>query len=88
VFIEAMYYGKLVIAGNKDGSVDALDHGRLGILVNPDDTVEITDAIVNVIRNGNDFVPDPEEVRKKFSYPVYKENLRRALTPGQSPLSP
>ena len=36
VFIEAMYYGLPVIAGNMDGSVDALLNGELGQLVNPD----------------------------------------------------
>ena len=35
IFIEAMFYGKPVIAGNKDGSADALQNGTLGILVNP-----------------------------------------------------
>jgi glycosyltransferase involved in cell wall biosynthesis len=35
VFIEAMYYNKPVIAGNKDGSADALLNGKLGLLVNP-----------------------------------------------------
>jgi glycosyltransferase involved in cell wall biosynthesis len=86
VFIEAMYYGKPVIAGNTDGSVDALDHGNFGILVNPDDISEITNAIVKVIRNPGEFVPDISTVLAKFSYPVYKENLRRPLK--KSPLSP
>ena len=37
VFIEAMHYGLPVIAGNKDGSVDALCNGRLGIFfLNPE----------------------------------------------------
>ena len=35
VFIEAMCIGLPVIAGNKDGSVDALCNGKLGILVDP-----------------------------------------------------
>jgi len=34
VFIEAMFYGLPVIAGNLDGSVDALANGRLGLLIN------------------------------------------------------
>jgi glycosyltransferase involved in cell wall biosynthesis len=38
VFIEAMYYGLPVIAGNKDGSPEALLNGRLGTLIDPDKT--------------------------------------------------
>src|SRR6185437_1267256 len=41
VFIEAMYYGLPVIAGNKDGSTDALLNGELGQLVNPGNAQEI-----------------------------------------------
>jgi glycosyltransferase involved in cell wall biosynthesis len=88
VFIEAMYYGKPVIGGNKDGSMDALDNGKLGIPVNPDSIQEIAAAIVKVMGNTAAYIPDRQLVMAKFSYPVYKENLRRALTPSQSPLSP
>lgn len=79
VFIEAMYYGKPVIAGNKDGSADALDNGNFGLLVNPDDQQEISDAIVKVMSNKAAFVPNLQEVMDKFSYPVYKNKLRIIL---------
>jgi len=89
VFIEAMYYGKPVIAGNKDGSVDALDNGKFGLLINPDDKQEITNAIIKVISNKTAFIPNLQEVMAKFSYPVYKEKLRgileEHLTPNPSP---
>ncbi|MBC7873226.1 MAG: glycosyltransferase family 4 protein, partial [Ferruginibacter sp.] len=77
VFIEAMYYGKPVIAGNKDGSADALANGQFGLLVNPDNRQEIIDAIVKVLSNITCYKPKLEEVLDKFSYPVYKENLRK-----------
>ncbi|MEO5892878.1 MAG: glycosyltransferase family 4 protein [Ferruginibacter sp.] len=79
VFIEAMYYGKPVIAGNKDGSVDALDNGRLGLLINPDDQQEIAAAIVKVFNDKNAYLPKRREVLAKFGYPVYKEHLREIL---------
>jgi phosphatidyl-myo-inositol dimannoside synthase len=82
VFIEAMYYGKPVIAGNKDGSMDALCNGKFGLLINPDDEEEITNAIIKVINDKTGFVPNIQEVMDKFSYPVYKENLRRVLGRG------
>ena len=82
VFIEALYYGKPVIAGNLDGSVDALDNGSLGLLVNPDDLDEITGAIEKVLNNAQSHLPNHEVVLIKFSYEVYKENWRKLLEEG------
>jgi glycosyltransferase involved in cell wall biosynthesis len=45
VFLEAMGCGTPVVAGNRDGSVDALDQGRLGCLVDPNDVGAISDGI-------------------------------------------
>jgi len=83
VFIEALYYGKPVIAGNVDGSVDALNNGSLGLLVNPDDQEQITTAIEKVLDNVQAHLPNHELVLKKFSYEVYKENWRRLLEEGR-----
>ena len=49
VFLEAMASGKPVVAGKLDGSVDALDKGRLGKLVDPADTKEIADVLCEVL---------------------------------------
>ncbi len=49
VFLEAMASGKPAVAGNLDGSVDALDHGRLGLLVDPQDVVEIAEKICQAL---------------------------------------
>lgn len=78
-FIEALYYSKPVIAGNRDGTVDALLDGRLGVLVDPRSQEEITDAIEKVIRNVAAFAPDRELLKKHFSYEVYKEKWREVL---------
>ncbi|MGG9972089.1 glycosyltransferase family 4 protein [Ferruginibacter sp. SUN002] len=80
VFIEAMYYGKPVIAGNKDGSVDALAGGDFGLLVDPDDEVEIMNAIKKVVANTQAYIPDHQEFMNKFSFPVYKEKLVHLLS--------
>jgi glycosyltransferase involved in cell wall biosynthesis len=79
VFIEAMYYGLPVIAGNLDGSVDALCNGALGILVDPNNQEEITNAIEKVIENRNAFIPNRDLLMKKFSYDTYKNNLTTLL---------
>ena len=79
VFIEAMYNNVPVIAGNKDGSVDALLNGKLGILVNPYEQEEITSAIKKVINNKSSFKPDQKVLMQNFSYEVYKEKIKAAL---------
>ena len=86
VFIEAMFYGKPVIAGNKDGSADALDNGRFGVLINPDDKEAITRAIKAVLSNKAAYLPDTNEVKKQFGYDGYREKLRALL--GSSRLAP
>jgi len=78
-FIEALYYGKPVIAGNKDGSVDALLNGELGLLVNPDDNKEIATAINKMIKNHHQFLPDHDLLMKHFGYEVHKNNLGHIL---------
>ncbi len=79
VFIEAMYYGLPVIAGNKDGSVDALCNGELGILVDPLDTVAIENAIEKILVNRNAYIPDRELLMAHFSYEQYKRKLEAIL---------
>lgn len=74
VFLEAMASGKPVVAGNLDGSVDALDQGRLGLLVDPHDTADIAHKISQAL----DRTPPealwnhPEELRsaviRQFGY--------------------
>ncbi|MEJ7820838.1 MAG: glycosyltransferase family 4 protein [Chitinophagaceae bacterium] len=79
VFIEAMFYGLPVIAGNTDGSVDPLCNGKLGQLINPDDAIELTAAIKRVIKNSVAFKPDVNLLMQNFSYPIYKKNLKEAV---------
>jgi len=79
VFIEAMFYGLPVIAGNRDGSVDALSNGQLGLLVDPLDKRSITTAIEKIIRNKDAYIPDRNVLLEKFSYQTYKNNLDKLL---------
>ena len=50
VFLEAMACGTPVLAGNRDGSVDALDSGRLGLLVDPLDSEAIGIGILQLLQ--------------------------------------
>lgn len=75
VFIEAMYYGLPVIAGNRDGSADALLQGELGQLVDPADTVAITQAIASVLQDRARFLPDKKKLLAHFGYDRYKQSF-------------
>ena len=85
VFIEAMICGLPVIAGNQDGSVDALQGGETGTLVNPDDTGEIEHAIrqalLNDIRRDERKLEQiKEKTLEKFSFQQYKQRLRAIIS--------
>jgi glycosyltransferase involved in cell wall biosynthesis len=48
-YLEALSCGKPVLAGNVDGASDPLQNGQLGVLVNPDSTAEIAEALVAIL---------------------------------------
>lgn len=79
VFIEAMYYGIPVIAGNKDGSTDALLNGRLGLLIEPNNSIEIEVAITKIMNNKITYKPDHSLLMENFGYEVYKKNIENFL---------
>lgn len=80
VFIEALACGKIVIAGSKDGSVDALLNGELGVLVDPDSLNEIEAAILAALQN-NTHVPFSlqKKVNEVFGFRQYKKRLASIL---------
>jgi asparagine synthase (glutamine-hydrolysing) len=81
VFIEAMACGLPVIAGNLDGSVDALANGDLGILINPNDEDALINAILNYKKHPLSQKPQLliEKVHQNFGYDQYKKNLKTLL---------
>ena len=52
VFLEAAACGLPVIAGNRDGSIDALADGATGTLIDPGDKNQIVDAVCKAIEGG------------------------------------
>ena len=49
VYLEAMGCGKKCLGGNKDAAVDALRHGELGILVDPDNLPELEEGLFRLM---------------------------------------
>lgn len=79
VFIEAMYYSLPVIAGNKDGSTDALLDGKLGLLIEPNSSLEIEKAVNKIIENKKAYEPNRQLLMENFGYDVYKKKLQQIL---------
>ncbi len=51
-FLEASACGLPVVAGNSGGISDAVQHGRTGLLVNPDNPEDIASAIKHLLTDG------------------------------------
>jgi glycosyltransferase involved in cell wall biosynthesis len=84
VYLEALACGKPVIAGNKNGSRDALLDGELGILIDPDDPKQLLRAMVKIIsRDINHRFLDPsylrETVLSNFGYERFSERVVQML---------
>ena len=79
VFTEALFYGLPVIAGNADGSVDALLNGELGLLVDPTDTSAIQQSIQQVLVNPKKDTPNQQKLVRHFGYEGYKENWKTIM---------
>ncbi|MCW3111587.1 MAG: hypothetical protein JWQ09_6093, partial [Segetibacter sp.] len=85
VFIEAMACGLSVIAGNKDGSVDALQQGALGQLIDPDNETEILKALQHALSKTDRLMNKKEKkelqqkVKQIFGFETYKQNLEKLL---------
>lgn len=81
VFTEALWYGLPVIAGNCDGSVDALAKGALGTLVDPGSTEELTTALSNCFHRGKTRATGTRDVQNRFGFPAYKKALWASIQP-------
>ena len=84
VFLEALACGTPVIAGNRDGSVDAVLDGRLGRTVDPYDPVALEHAIETELDALVASRPDDARRRREamldcYGYDRFRANLRRVL---------
>lgn len=82
VFIEAIAKGCDVLAGNADGSVDALLNGKIGTLVDPEDSGTIYSSLLKMIETpaGNELIAERQElVKANFGFERYKANVAEVL---------
>jgi glycosyltransferase involved in cell wall biosynthesis len=76
VFLEAIACGIPVVASSQDGSQEALRGGQLGIIVDPDNSKNIADAIRKTLKISQRDIPDGLSY---FSFSNFKSRLLRIL---------
>jgi phosphatidylinositol alpha-1,6-mannosyltransferase len=82
VFLEALACGRQVIAGNKDGSLDALRNGELGTLIDPASKKEISEALLAGLQKPRNHAA--KELQQKtvmhFNFDRYKSRVNALLS--------
>lgn len=87
VYLEALACGKPVLAGNKDGSRDAVANGELGILIDPDDDAEIAREITSLLLHQHQHpnIYQSELLRRRaielFGFDAFSQTLSQRLKP-------
>jgi len=80
VFLEAMGCGIRCLGGNKDAAVDALRHGELGILVDPDNGQELEAGLSRLLSESK---PDPQKIHDQanhyFGRSAFRAKVRALL---------
>ncbi len=83
VFLEAMAFSKPVIGAAAGGTIDVIEDGVNGLLVPPNDSERLAEAIDRLLRD-DDFCAElgrggAEIVRQKFQFSIFKAELERIL---------
>ncbi|WP_316797823.1 glycosyltransferase family 4 protein [Pedobacter frigidisoli] len=78
-FIEASACGCKVIAGNLDGSTDALMNGELGTLIDPNSLSQLQASIIEALRSP--FRPSEQQSKtlEGFAFSKYTQKLQQLL---------
>ncbi len=86
VYLEALACGKPTLGGDRDGAIDALCHGELGILVNPDDIAAIAQNLIQILQgtHSHPLIYQPEVLREKvintFGFAQFQNTLAQLLS--------
>jgi glycosyltransferase involved in cell wall biosynthesis len=81
VYLEALACGKPTLGGNQDGAIDALCHGKLGALVDPDSPDEIAQTLIQILQGTypNQLMYEPEALRQNvietFGFNKFQQTL-------------
>lgn len=86
VYLEALSCGKPALGGSRDGAVDALQGGKLGALVNPDDSEAIAQTLVKILKREYPLplMYQPQALRQAvidaYGFEAFKQTLSVLLT--------
>ena len=87
VYLEALACGKPTLGGNQDGAIDALCHGELGVLVDPDNLQELADSLIQMLQRTypHPILYQPEMLRQKvidtYGFDRFRQTLVELLSP-------
>lgn len=85
VYLEALACGKPTLGGNQDGAIDALCHGELGALVDPDNIGAIAQTLIQILQGTypHPIMYQPEILRQKvidtFGFERFKQTLANLI---------
>lgn len=83
VFLEAMAFSKPVIGSAAGGTIDVVEQGVNGLLVPPNDSGRLAEAIDRLLRDDNLCAElgrgGAEIVRQKFQFSIFQAELERIL---------
>jgi glycosyltransferase involved in cell wall biosynthesis len=85
VYLEALACGKPTLGGDRDGAIDALCRGELGVLVNPDDIGAIAQTSIQILQGNysHPLIYNPEALRQKvietFGFESFQKTLANFL---------
>jgi glycosyltransferase involved in cell wall biosynthesis len=85
VYLEALACGKTVLGGDRDGAIDALCHGELGALVNPDDVQQIAQTLTQILQQTypNPLLYQSQRLRQKvidtYGFAKFKATLEALM---------
>ncbi len=83
VFIEAAACGTAVIAGNSDGSAEALLQGKIGTLIDADDVHALANAINEKVASTYDKNQLRQTVQDAYGFEKYKARMRELVGGGK-----
>lgn len=81
VYLEALACGKPTLGGDRDGAIDALCHGELGALVDPDDVGAIAKTLIQILQGTypHPIMYQPQVLRQKaidvFGFERFQKTL-------------
>jgi len=85
VYLEALACGKPTLGGNRDGAIDALCGGELGVLVNPEDVSAIAQTLIAILQGEypHPLLYQPELLRQKvidiYGFEQFKTTLQELI---------